>query len=397
VAVEQSGKAVTRWGVLLSALVAIGCAGPPRLPPTPAPEVVPIRVPLLLRSTPLRTVPVPQSPIVFCAGGDVMLGSNLDTAWARAAQHRAGLPHLLPSPDSLLAPLRPLVGDADVVLLNVEGAIGTGPAPRKCRRGSKSCYAFRQDTTAAGALRRIAPDAEVAGNVANNHAMDAGSEGFARTIGYLRAAGVHVVGADSSPTLVPLPDGDTLALLGFSAFQAGPDARDLALVKRVVARAAATHRRVVVSFHIGAEGVDAQRTPDSVELYLGENRGNPVAIVHAALAAGASMVVAHGPHVLRAVEWRPDGLAVYSLGNLVTYGPFSMREPLNRGAIVCAWLDRDGHVTQADIRPTRQLQPGIVVPDDDYRAAYLVDSLSALDFPETGVRVPWGMIRRRKH
>jgi hypothetical protein len=226
--------------------------------------------------------------------------------------------------------------------------------------------------------------------------MDAGNGGFEQTVEHQRAAGVYVVGADSLATLVPLPDGDTLALLGFSAFQAGPDARDLPLVGRVVARAAAAHRRVIVSLHIGAEGVRAQRTPNSVELYLGENRGNSVAIARTALAAGASIVVGHGPHVLRGAEWRPDGLAVYSLGNLVTYGPFSMAPPLDRGAIFCASLDRDGRVVQADLRPTHQLKPGTVVADAELRAAQLVDSLSGLDFPTTGVRVPFGMIRRRR-
>jgi hypothetical protein len=376
-------------------LIALACRAGQQIPLPPAPEVVPIRVPLLLRSVPLRALPLPETPIVICSGGDVMLGSNLDTTWARGAQRRLRLPTLLPDPDSLLAPLRPLVADADVVLLNVEGAIGRGPAPRKCRRGSTSCYAFRQDTAVAGALRRIAPNAEVAGNVANNHAMDAGSEGFARTGRYLADAGVYVVGTDSLPTLVPLPDGDTLALLGFSPFEAGPDPRDLPLLERVVARAATAHHRVVVALHIGAEGVGAQRTPDSVERYLGEDRGNPIAMAHAALAAGASMVVGSGPHVLRGIEWQADGLAIYSLGNLITYGPFSMKEPLDRGAILCASLDRDGRVVQADLRPTHQLQAGFVVPDDTYRAARLVDSLSALDFPETGVRVAWGMIRPR--
>jgi len=387
-----------RWWVPVLALPALACAGGVVRPVVPIvpPDISPITVPIRLRSLPYRTVANPVSPIAFCAGGDVMLGSNLDSAWARQAQRQAGLPTLFPSPDSLLAPLRPLVADADVVLLNVEGAIGTGPAPRKCRRGSTSCYAFRQDIGVAAALRRIAPLAAVAGNVANNHAMDAGSGGFEQTTEYLKAAGVYVVGADSLATLVPLPDGDTLALLGFSAFQAGPDARDLPLVARVVARAAAAHPRVIVSLHIGAEGVRAQRTPDSVELYLGENRGNSVAIARTALAAGASIVVGHGPHVLRGAEWRPDGVAVYSLGNLVTYGPFSMAPPLDRGAIFCAWLDREGRVVQADLRPTYQLKAGTVVPDAQFRAAELVDSLSRLDFPATGVRVPFGMIRRRR-
>ena len=39
------------------------------------------------------------------------------------------------------------------------------------------------------------------------------------------------------------------------------------------------------------------------ETYLGENRGNEVAFGHAVVNAGADLVIGHGPHVLRAMEW----------------------------------------------------------------------------------------------
>jgi hypothetical protein len=38
------------------------------------------------------------------------------------------------------------------------------------------------------------------------------------------------------------------------------------------------------------------------------------------------------------------------------------------------------------LRSTRQRTAGIVLPDETARAAVLADSLSALDFPETGAR-----------
>ena len=323
-----------------------------------------------------------------------MLGSNLDSTWLRMAKSISGSPTLLPDPDTLLAPLTPLVGDADVVLLNIEGAIGRGPAPRKCRPGSSRCYAFRQDPAVAAALRRFAPHAEVAGNVANNHAMDAGAAGFAETIRHLAEARVHTVGVDTIPALVPLPTGDTLAILGFSVFSAGPDARDLAGVARQVARAARTHALVVVSLHMGAEGRDAQRTPDTTERFAGEDRGNPVAIARTAVDAGADLVIGHGPHVLRAVEWRGRSLVAYSLGNLATYGPFSREPPLDRGAVLCAVLDGDGGVRQAELRATNQRRPGLPYPDLQYTAFALVDSLGALDFPATAARIVAGMVRR---
>jgi poly-gamma-glutamate capsule biosynthesis protein CapA/YwtB (metallophosphatase superfamily) len=293
----------------------------------------------------------------------------------------------LPDPERLVAPLRPLVADADIVLVNVEGAIGEGPAPRKCRSGSTTCYQFRQAPRAAGALRGLAPDAEVVGNVANNHALDAGQVGLATTIRYLESAGVHVTGADTQPTLVVTERFDTVAVLGFSTAEAGPDPRDLPAVSRHVARARAITARVVVTMHMGAEGRGAQRTRDTTELFLGEDRGNVVAFARVAVQAGASVVFGHGPHVMRAAEWQGDALIFYSLGNLATYGPFNLTDPSDRGAIACATLDPEGRVARASLRSTRQVPPGVVSADPTGRAAWLVDSLSRLDFPETGAHV----------
>jgi hypothetical protein len=334
-------------------------------------------------------------PARICAGGDVTIGTNLDTTWAarssRSARRRIAP---FPSPDSLLRPLRPLVADADVVLLNVEGAIGDSPTThRKCRPGSTLCYAFRQPAAAARALRRVAP-APVVGNLANNHSRDAGERGVAETVAALEGAGVLVTGIDTVPTLVPLPDGDSLAIIGFST-SAGPDPRDTALVRRVVARAAERVSRVVVTMHMGAEGRGAQRTRDTTELFAGVDRGNSVAFARTAAEAGAALVVGHGPHVMRGAEWWGDALVAYSLGNLLTYGPFSLAPPNDRGALLCATLEYGGVVRDARLVSTRQRAMGLVGPDATGRAAVATDSLARLDFPWTAARIaPDGTIRR---
>jgi poly-gamma-glutamate capsule biosynthesis protein CapA/YwtB (metallophosphatase superfamily) len=331
---------------------------------------------------------------LVCAGGDVMLGSNLDTTWARLA-HGAGAPLPLPPAAQLVAPLRPLVEDAAIVLINVEGAIGDGPVATKCRRGGSMCYQFRQQVEAAAALRGLLPHGAVVGNVANNHAMDAGPDGYQATRRHLGEAGIRVTGGDTLAAAVPLPSGDTVAFLGFSTFSAGPDARDLDAVRRHVRRAANRYRHVVVNVHNGAEGREAQRTRDRTERFAGEDRGNPVAFAQAAVESGASVVFGHGPHVLRAVEWRGRSLVVYSLGNLLTHGPFNQNDPQNRGGFACVRLSRDGGVFWAEFRSIRQVRPGIAFPDSLGRAAHLIDSLSALDFPASGGRVINGVIFRR--
>lgn len=358
-------------------------------PPEPEPEVVEHVEPAEPDTTPEPPPEEPRRPVRVCAGGDMLLGNNLDTLWAARASARLGQPvAAFPNPDSLLAPLQPLVSDANVVLLNIEGAIGEGPAPSKCRPGSTTCYAFRQPTEVAFALGRFADPAMVVGNVANNHALDAGLEGFYSTIRHLAEAGIEATGNDTLPTLVISPSGrDTVAVLGFSTFRAGIDARDLSGVRRHVARAFARYRRVVVSVHMGAEGRDAQRTSDATEMFLGENRGNPVEFARVATESGAALVIGHGPHVLRAVEWRGDALVFYSLGNLLTYGPFNQREPNSRGGIACASIDEAGRISDAAFRPTVQQSPGLVTPDVSGRGSFLVDSLGRLDFPLTGGRV----------
>jgi hypothetical protein len=337
----------------------------------------------------------------LCAGGDVTLGSNLDPQWARTAALKLRAEYgLSPEPAALLTPLRPLVADADVVLLNVEGAIGQGPmAERKCSPTSTNCYAFRQPIAAARALRDLAPEAIVVGNVANNHSRDAGGRGFVETARHLRRADVRVTGADTLATRVVTFVGDTLAVLGFHTTEDGliPDARQLDAVYRHVARAVRTYGTVVVTMHLGAEGVGAQRTRNETEIFLGRiDRGNPVAFADTVFAAGATLIIGHGPHVLRAGEWRDDRLVLYSLGNLLTYGPFGNKEPTNRGAVACVTIYSPRHVSEAELRSTYQIAPGVLRSDPLDRAAQIVDSLSALDFPRTGVRVfRGGLIGRR--
>jgi Bacterial capsule synthesis protein PGA_cap len=329
------------------------------------------------------------APFTLCAGGDVTLGTNLDPKWARfAADTLWKVYKRRPHPDSLATSLRPLFAGAQVVLVNVEGAIGTGPAPPKCRPRSKNCFAFRQPTAAAKALRRLSGSSgAVVGNIANNHSRDAGDDGRDVTVAHLAAAGVLVTGNDTIATPVPLPTGDTIGILGFYTDSATPDARDLDAVRRYVERAAAQYGTVIVTMHLGAEGPSAQRTRNAVERFLNGDRGNPVGFANAAFAGGATLVVGHGPNVLRAGEWRGDQLVLYSLGNLLTYGPFKLHDPTDRGAVACVTIDSARHVSAAELRSTMQRWPGVLARDASNRAWTLIDSLSALDFPRTGVAV----------
>lgn len=414
---------VTRWvRIGVGALAVLGTAsacGTPSRAPTPAPAPVPERPPppvarrdsaRVEAAPPKRPLPASRldtmplralrEPVRVCAGGDVTLGTNLDTAWLRVASARLRTRfNQSDEPAALLRPLRPLVSDAHVVLVNVESAIGEGATPSKCGPRSKNCFAFRAPVSSAAALRSLAASGHsVVGNIANNHARDAGREGRDSTIAYLARAGVKVTGADTIATAVPTPAGDTIGVLGFYTSDSTPDARDTAVVRRLVERATARYPAVIVTMHLGAEGRDAQHTSDAPERFLGIDRGNPVAFAEAAVRGGAALVIGHGPHVLRAVEWRDRGaLIAYSLGNLLTYGPFRLREPANRGAVLCATIDRNGRARDAELRSTMQLAPGVMRRDVHARATVLVDSLGRIDFPETAARVERdGRLRARE-
>jgi Bacterial capsule synthesis protein PGA_cap len=388
-------------GVAALIALAASCARPPApSPPTPAPAPTPdreaarrdslARIHAAFTADSLRRIDAYRdtATVRFCAGGDLTLGTNLDTSWTKVVAKRLRRPvAALPAADSLVAPLRPLFAGADFVLLNVEGAIGDGDPPfEKCAASTSGCFALRMPARAARAIRGVSRKTVVA-NLANNHARDAGAEGLRETQRLLEQAGVIVTGVDTLPTLAVTPHGDTVAFLGFATSGGDNDLRDLAAVRRHVARAAATNRRVVVTMHLGAEGAAAQRTLDSTERYFDSPRGNPVAFAGAATTAGADLVIGHGPHVVRAVEWRDSSLVLYSLGNLLTYGPFSHREPMRRGVVACATVDGRGAVHDVRMHATMQRPPGRVAVDRSRRALVLIDSLSRLDFPRTGAHV----------
>jgi len=365
---------------------------------TPRRALLPASLGFLLSATLLAQEPLPQRPVRVCASGDITMGTNLDPKWPVMAGRRLRAQFgLSDSPDSLIAPLRPLFADAEIVLINVETAIGSGRFTPKCGPRSKNCYSFRGEPSVARALASLGgADAVVIGNVANNHARDAGDEGVDSTIAHLTRARVLVTGDDTLATPILLPGGVTIAVLGFYTSTETPDVRDLAAVRRHVARAVEMYGTVIVTAHLGAEGFNAQRTLDSTEYFLASriDRGNPVAFANAALDAGATLVVGHGPHVLRASEWRGDRLILYSLGNLATYGPFNLIEPMNRGVVACVDV-ADRQVVGAELRPTVQLAPGVLRRDGAARALTLIDSLSTLDFPVTGARVDGsGELRR---
>jgi Bacterial capsule synthesis protein PGA_cap len=135
-----------------------------------------------------------------------------------------------------------------------------------------------------------------------------------------------------------------------------------------------------VIIHAGAEGQQYDHVPPGDQTFLGEDRGNVRAFAHAAIEAGASLVVGSGPHVIRGVEDYENHMVAYSLGNFVGYRTLAGTGIESQSAILRVTLGTGGKVLAADWIPI-QLENGLPRPEPSDTSAHLVATLSDQDFP----------------
>jgi poly-gamma-glutamate synthesis protein (capsule biosynthesis protein) len=284
---------------------------------------------LLLRSsTPPLVVTTPEARLTLVLAGDVMLGRGvaqaLDGDWQEAFR-----------------PVRPWLSagafgsetDHVLVFANLESPLTTWP---QLRDG----YDLRAPPAAAAALRGGGFDAV---SLANNHALDAGEVGLQETLRALHGVGI-VPWIDRAPvtnaaafyqglafddSLVPLDVDAAAASVAAAAKQAGRDGA------------------VVVSIHWGGE---YQAAPSARQRVIAE----------ALAAAGARVIVGHGPHVLQRVAWLGETLVAYSLGNFVFDQPYPVE--CSQGAILRVTL-QGGQIRAVQAFPTVSRR-GRVYPAD---------------------------------
>ena len=89
-----------------------------------------------------------------------------------------------------------------------------------------------------------------------------------------------------------------------------------------------------------------------------EDRGEVVKFAHAAIDAGADLVVGYGPHLPRAMEFYKGKLIDYALGNFVTYGPFNLKGPNGLTLILLAKFDKKGTLLEARAVPFVRAEAG---------------------------------------
>jgi poly-gamma-glutamate synthesis protein (capsule biosynthesis protein) len=297
-----------------------GSAGGPWLSP-----------PAMLDATPDPLPPATErreGEAILVIVGDVALGRSME---AQLARYGPGYPW---------QEIGPLLQEADLTVANLEGVL--------TRQGSplNKPYVIRAHPRWGQTL--IAGSFGLA-TVANNHALDFGEEGLDETLGTLAALGIPAVGAGHSseeahrPALFTL-NGVRVAVLAYAAARWNgsedvPATERLAwavpdLVQADVRAVRDQADLVVVLLHAGTE-------------YAAEPSPDQVAVAHAAVDAGADLVVGHHPHVTQTVERYGQGLIVYSLGDALFDIP---RRAAMRGDLLRVHATKEG-LTQAELWP----------------------------------------------
>lgn len=308
-----------------------------------------------------------QSVITIAAVGDIVMGStpNLPPDGGRSFF------------DGVAADL-----SGDVVLGNLEGTLSTGGSS-KCSSTSTNCFSFRTPPSYARWLKGAGFTVM---NLANNHAFDFGPTGQAQTLAALRKHALLTTGRPGEIAFQQVGE-VKVAVVGFAPYPWAQRLTDIPGARKLVRQAAAEADVVIATMHAGAEGTDHMRTRKGTETYLGENRGNVVAFAHAVVEAGADLVVGHGPHVLRGMEWYRGRLIAYSLGNFAGYRVFSLGGLLSTSGILRVSLRGDGTYESGLLVPTRLAGLGTPALDPAEAAHGIVRRLSRQDFGARGARI----------
>jgi hypothetical protein len=226
--------------------------------------------------------------------------------------------------------------------------------------------------------------------LANNHSHDYGIAGRISTEETLKALGLRVYGPAGQFSIDTVRSGDSLTivgLIGFSTYPSAPNLLDLTASAAIVDSISRLVDLVVVTFHGGAEGTGALNVARGPE-YLGrEPRGDLRQWARVVIDAGADLVVGHGPHVLRGIEFYHERPIVYSLGNFLTYRGFNLAGPLGVTAILGVELSGDGTFRSATLHPLVQRPREGPSPDPSRGALRLVDRLSRDDFGTDAARI----------
>jgi poly-gamma-glutamate capsule biosynthesis protein CapA/YwtB (metallophosphatase superfamily) len=286
----------------------------------------------------------------------------------------------------ILREVTPILSAADIAFGNLEGPMLEGGKTEKCAPDAKRCFAFRVPTRYGKLLKNAGFDVL---SLANNHAGDFGDYGRESTRQTLDALGIKHAGSDKAQFAMTVVEskGKRVAFIGFAHNGITPNVNDLMFAKQLVEQANKKADLVVVSFHGGAEGVNAQRVPDQTEMMGTEKRGNLPLFARTVIDAGADLVLGHGPHVLRGMEIYKDRLIAYSMGNFATYGMFTLKDETALTAIFEIKLAADGKFLNGRLHAGKQFGRGGPVLDKSGEAIRKMRELSVMDFGKNAPKI----------
>ncbi len=284
--------------------------------------------------------------------------------------------------EDVFAPIQQYLSGADILFGNFESTL-TDFATTSKNTSSKHVFAFRTPPATAKVLKRAGFGVL---STANNHSGDFGERGFADTMQNLKDAGILAVGRKGQIGYANAK-GKRVAFIAFSYFRKHNYIHDLAEMRSLVAKARENAEIVVISCHWGGEGEKFLHTKKETEIFFGENRGNLPLFAHAAIDAGADLILGHGPHVVRALELYKNRLIVYSLGNFIGYGALSSRGKTGLTLVLEAQLDGTGKFLSGKIIPMHMPEKSLPRYDASGKTIELIRNLTKKDFSATRLEI----------
>ncbi|WP_018352227.1 CapA family protein [Longispora albida] len=270
----------------------------------------------------------------------------------------------------------------DLIMGNLETPFAEDTGYKKCGPGG-GCGQFWLPPSYAGHLKAAGFQLM---NVANNHTLDQGPSGLASTRKALDAQGIKATGGIGEITVMEAK-GVKVAVLGFAPYPQHNSLLDIPKAAQLVAKAKQQAQLVVVQMQIGAEGPQYTHVKPGTEMFLGENRGDPVAFARAMVDAGADLIIGHGPHVLRGMEFYKGRLIAYSMGNFAGYKVLASSGPNGVGGIVSATLRPDGSWVSGKLVPTVMVDGGYPAADPKKQAIKMVRDLSQADLKASAPKI----------
>ena len=270
--------------------------------------------------------------VTMVFGGDVMLGRAVrdqivkvgknDGAWATTK-------------------VADVFRNAQLAFVNLESPFAPGAA-------LGYSLVFRANPSHVTALTKAGIDVV---SFANNHSRNQGALGIQTTHSLLKENAIATAGAglSSAEAYAPryLRAGNLfVAVLAYTYNEKAPTTprstptvagMDIGRMQAAVRVAKAKKNFVVVSMHAGTE-------------YTLTRTSQQTKFAHAAIDAGADLVVGHHPHWVQGVEKYKGKPILYSLGNLVFDQPWSLETQQGAVAIVTV---SNGRVSKVQYRPVK--------------------------------------------